>query len=230
MSQQVLPNMHVSVTGFDSFVVGRNQQLIARLKSRADSVGNHEPLFLWGERGVGKTHLLDALGERASRANLQTIVFDCASVASLPVAAIASFERLDLLAFDNIQVVAHHPNWQQAIFHLYNRAIDTGTTLVFAADTSPLHLDIALRDLTSRLAAAETYRVYPLDEDNLRLLLRSSARQQGMNISTIVADYILRRCERNPGALRDLLNSLDQASWQAQRKITIPFVKDSLGW
>ncbi|MNN71501.1 DnaA regulatory inactivator Hda [compost metagenome] len=116
------------------------------------------------------------------------------------------------------------------MFHLFNRLRDSGRRLLLAASSSPRELPIKLADLKSRLTLALIFQMRALsDEDKLRALqLRASRR--GLQLSDEVGHFILTRGTRSMSALFDLLERLDQASLQAQRKLTIPFLKETLGW
>ena len=106
----------------------------------------------------------------------------------------------------------------------------SGRRLLIAASTSPRELPVKLADLKSRLTLALIFQMRPLsDEDKLRALqLRASRR--GLHLTDEVGHFILTRGTRSMSALFDLLEQLDQASLQAQRKLTIPFLKETLGW
>ena len=102
--------------------------------------------------------------------------------------------------------------------------------LLLAATASPRELPVQLPDLQSRLTLALVFQLHALsDEDKLRALqLRASRR--GLHLTDEVGRFILTRGERSMSALFELLERLDQASLQAQRKLTIPFLKETLGW
>ena len=116
------------------------------------------------------------------------------------------------------------------MFHLFNRLRDSGRRLLIAASQSPRELPVKLPDLKSRLTMALVFQMRGLsDEDKLRALqLRASRR--GLHLTDEVGHFILTRGTRSMSALFELLERLDQASLQAQRKLTIPFLKETLGW
>ncbi|SVJ79973.1 Chromosomal replication initiator protein DnaA [Klebsiella pneumoniae] len=120
--------------------------------------------------------------------------------------------------------------WEEGLFHLFNRLRDTGRRLLLAASKSPRELQVKLPDLKSRLTMALIFQLHGLsDEDKLRALqLRASRR--GLHLTDEVGRFILNRGSRSMNSLFDLLEQLDRASLQAQRKLTIPFLKETLGW
>ena len=145
-------------------------------------------------------------------------------------AVLDSMEQLPLVALDNIQAVTGNPEWEEALFHLFNRIRDRQGHLLIAADNSPKSIGVNLPDLVSRLTWGMTYQVEPLeDEDKVQALLLR-AKRRGLNMGDDVARFILTRGPRDMQGLFDLLDKLDQASLSAQRKLTIPFIKAELDW
>ena len=156
----------------------------------------------------------------------------------LPLAELADYgpelldnlEQCELVCLDDLDAVAGRADWEEALFHLFNRLRDAGKRLLLAAATSPRELGVQLPDLQSRLTLALVFQLQELaDEDKLRALqLRASRR--GLQMPDEVGRFILTRGARSMSALFELLEQLDQASLQAQRKLTIPFLKETLGW
>ena len=97
-----------------------------------------------------------------------------------------------------------------------------------AGSRSPAVLGIVLADLHSRLAGSLVLYLRPLRDEDKAAALRLQARQRGMEMSAEVGVYLLRRCPRDMAALFSLLDVLDRATLAAQRKLTVPFVKEVL--
>ena len=153
-----------------------------------------------------------------------------AEVVEYGPALLDNLEQCELVCLDNLDAVAGRADWEEALFHLFNRLRDSGRRLLLSANCSPRELPVGLPDLQSRLTLALVFQLQSLsDEDKLRALqLRASRR--GLQLSDEVGRFILTRGTRSMSALFELLERLDQASLQAQRKLTIPFLKATLGW
>ncbi|MGL5364634.1 MAG: DnaA regulatory inactivator Hda, partial [Plesiomonas shigelloides] len=138
-------------------------------------------------------------------------------------------EHLALVCIDNIELIAGDPEWELAIFDLYNRIREQGRTrLLIAGDQAPRQLNLTLPDLASRLDWGQIYKLYPLaDEDKLQAL-QARARLRGFEMPEDVGRFLLKRLSRDMRTLFDTLDKLDHASIAAQRKLTIPFVKEIL--
>ena len=114
------------------------------------------------------------------------------------------------------------------MFNLFNRVRDTGKKLTISAHASPHHLGIKLKDLLSRLTWGVTIQVQPLSDEDKVAALSLRAKQRGFGLSDEVAGYLLKHCPRDMKNLFTILDRLDDASLQAQRRLTIPFIKECL--
>lgn len=229
MNQQLTLNIIQPLSfAFDSFIEGTNQQLVARLKMLA-SGGMHGNIYVWGEQGSGKSHLLQAMCQQLQQSDVQGIYLSCKQLLELPGEAIEGLEHMDVVALDDIDALAGHEEWEEAMFHFYNRALMEHTSLVFSAQCSPQAVAVELPDLKSRLNAGETYRLHGLSDSDKRQLLTQTALQRGFNLNDEVADFILQRSARDTASLRRVIEYLDHTSLTEQARITVPFVKRVLG-
>ncbi|MGJ7457070.1 DnaA regulatory inactivator Hda [Halomonas sp. RA08-2] len=214
---------------FANYHPGPNASLVARLTQQLDQGG--EPFFyLWGGEGVGRSHLLQAACHAASDRELRALYLPLAELGHFPPLMLEEIERLDLVAIDDLEKVLGRKRWEEALFHAFNRLRDAGKRLVVAADASPRQLPVTLPDLASRLTWGVTFNVQGLDDPGRLAALQLRARGRGMALPDEVARFILHRGPRRLGELFELLSTLDSASLSAQRRLTIPFVKQALGW
>jgi DnaA family protein len=187
-------------------------------------------IYLWGGAGVGRSHLLQAACLRFEQSGEPAVYLPLAELVEYGPTMLDNLEQCELVCLDDLDAVAGRSEWEEALFHLFNRLRDSGRRLLLAASSSPRELPVKLADLQSRLTLALVFQLQSLsDEDKLRALqLRASRR--GLHLSDEVGRFILTRGERSMSALFELLERLDQASLQARRKLTIPFLKETLGW
>jgi DnaA-homolog protein len=217
---------------FANYYPGANAAALGYVERlcEADAGWTESLIYLWGGEGVGRSHLLQAACLRFEQRGEQAVYLPLAEVVEYGPALLDNLDRCELVCLDDLDAVAGRSNWEEALFHLFNRLRDSGRRLLLAASSSPRELPVQLADLQSRLTLALVFQLQSLsDEDKLRALqLRASRR--GLHLSDEVGRFILTRGERSMSALFDLLERLDQASLQAQRKLTIPFLKETLGW
>ncbi len=187
-------------------------------------------IYLWGAADVGRSHLLQAACLRMEQFGGRAVYLPLDAVAMYGPQLLDNLEQCDLVCIDEVDLVAGHPTWEEALFHLFNRLRDAGRRLLLSASAPPREVAIKLPDLKSRLTLALVFQLHGLtDEEKLRALqLRASRR--GLHLTDEVGRFILTRGSRSMSALFDLLDQLDHASLQAQRKLTIPFLKETLGW
>jgi DnaA-homolog protein len=205
---------------FESFAPGQNAEVITALR-KADTT----PLWLWGMKGSGKTHLLQAV---CSAAGEGAAYFPLASPASVPPEALAGFERTRVLCVDDVDAVAGDQAWEQALFRLFNEASELGTRLIFAASVPPRQAEWRLEDWRSRAAACVVYQLRELDDQGRIEALRLRATQRGLELPYETSEYLLKRLPRDLPSLFDILDELDEASMVAQRRLTVPFIRAAL--
>jgi len=214
---------------FVNFLPGPNASLVDRLVHQFDDQG--EPfLYLWGRPGVGRSHLLQAACHAASDRDLRSLYLPLEELGHFPPLMLEEIERLDLVAIDDLERVVGRKRWEEALFHAFNRLRDAGKRLLVAAEAPPRQLPVKLPDLASRLSWGVTFHVQGLDDAGRLAALQLRARGRGMLLADEVARYILHRGPRRLEELFDVLEALDRASLSAQRRLTIPFVKQALGW
>jgi DnaA family protein len=210
---------------FESFWPGGNGEIVAALQ-----MPSTVPLWLWGAHGSGKTHLLQAVCAAAGAAasGAPAAYFPLTRSLALPPEALAGFERTPVLCVDDVDAVAGDLAWERALFRLFNDAAELRTRLIFAAAGPPRQSDWSLDDWRSRAAACVVYQLHELDDDDRIEALRLRAAQRGLQLPYETSEYLLKRMPRDLRSLFEILDQLDEASLVAQRRLTIPFIRDAL--
>ena len=210
---------------FGNFINPGDDFVLATLEQLA-SVESRAVIYLWGTPGCGKTHLLQAVCRQAGQANTRTSYLPMAELIDYPTAMLEGMEDNALICIDDLQSVSDRPDWQQALFNLFNRVYEQGGRMLFAATASPAELGLSLADLVSRLQSGPVFHIAELDDDRKIEALRLRARQRGLELDGEPARYLLNRFPRDLNALFDVLDTLDQESLIKQRRITIPFIRE----
>ncbi|USQ13501.1 DnaA regulatory inactivator Hda [Legionella lytica] len=207
---------------------GENKLLQQQLQ-RMLTLKEERLLYLWGCNGSGKSHLLQASCQ-AVNSTESAIYLPLNLLKEWGPQAIEGLEEQALICIDDIDAIAGDSAWEEAIFHLYNKIKDMEKSLlIISGNQSPTTLPIKLLDLRSRLSWGLVIQLMELsDEDKINTLKLHAARR-GFDLPESVGQFLISRCSRNMHDLHQLLNRLDDASLAAQRKITIPFVKNILG-
>lgn len=202
---------------------------IAQLEALA-SGGSDGWLYLLGPAGVGKTHLLLATCAAAEQAARRVAYLPLAAAVGRLGEALEALEGNDLLALDGIETIAGQRDDEIALFHAFNRARAATTTVLFAANAAPDALGITLPDLRSRLSQCGRIALQPLGEAGRREVLRERAHRRGLVLDDAALDWLLKRVDRDLASLTVVLDRLDRASLAAQRRITVPFLRQTLGF
>lgn len=210
-----------------NYYPGDNGELVQCLAA-AGGDGDDRVVYLWGGPGAGKTHLLQAVCREAGRRGQACAYLPLGELAGLCPSLLEALEQLDVVCVDDLQAIAGRADWEEAIFHLFNRCRDRCTRLVLGADASPAGIGLRLADLASRLGGGLIFHVRPLDDGQMVDALQLRARQRGLELPVDVARYLLRHYRRDMISLSSLLERLDHASLAAQRRLTIPFVRQWL--
>ena len=175
-----------------------------------------------------KLTFLHACCADAQDKGLQTFYIPFEMYASMSVAILENLDNLPLICLDNIDRVAGNPLWEEALFDLYNRVKEAGGKLIVSADHSPKQNGFQLPDLVSRLSWGLSYQVNSMSDDDKLAAMQKRAEARGLVLSDDVVKYLFNRLDRDLRTLFDTLDRLDKASLQAQRKLTIPFIKETL--
>lgn len=214
---------------FASYHDKSNQGVVKQLQSflKQKTAPPHS-FYLFGLSSVGKSHLLHASSTYAAAQGKTSVCLACAELITLPVAVLDGLEQIHLICLDDIDLIAGNEQWQQAIFDLYNRVLEHNNYLLITGNESVGQLGISLPDLVSRLSWGFTEQIKPLDDDNKVLAIKYRAGQRGLVISDDAVRFLVNRASRDMASLFAALDILDKASIRQQRKITIPFIKDTL--
>lgn len=202
-----------SEASFDTFFVGENELAL-------DRVRKGERVWLFGEPATGKSHILHSLAQETADARYITqhppeLEKDSAS---------------PLLLIDDIDALCGNEENEYALFAVYE-ATDFGKTRwVVSAQSAPNEVSFLYRDLASRMSLFERVELRPVPEAARGSLLRFWANDRAIGISDEVIQFLLDRIPRTQQSLWDTLQKLDRTSMLENRTLTIPFVREVMGF
>ena len=210
---------------FESFLPARNGEALAH----ARRVAAGEPGLTWfcGPRGAGKTHLLQAMCAAAGEGR-RAGYLPLGELERLGVEVLGGLPQLECLALDDLDAVLGRIEWERSLFTLVREAAERGMALVLAAQSPPALIEWALADLGSRCAAAAVFELRALDEAEQQAALRLRARLRGLELPDDTLRWLQRRFPRDMRRLYELLDTLDEAALAAQRRLTVPFIREVL--
>lgn len=216
MHQLVLDLMPEDAPSFDNFVAGGNSEALTGLAAWLAPENRESSLFLWGELGAGKSHLL--------RACAACYLGSYADSATDPNLARLGKER-GLHAVDHVEALSE--TGQVALFNLFNRLRANGGRLLLAAHQPPLLLTHR-EDLRTRFGSGLIYRLQALSEAEKITALAAQAASRGLRLPPGALDFLLARAPRDMRSLAALLVALDRYSLEHKRPITLPLLREVL--
>jgi DnaA family protein len=209
MRQLLLHFIQAPAPSFDNFVPGRNAEPLAALRAALAGAGPRV-IYLWGEPGAGKTHLLRAYA-------------GAVNAVCLAAPDYAGNEAGAVLVLDDIERLSEER--QVTLFNAFNAGMLE--RLVVAAHAAPRDVPLR-RDLATRLATGLTYRLLALSDEEKRAALEAHAKARGFDLREEVALYLLTHARRDMGSLIRSLDALDRFSLETGRPITVPLLKAAL--
>lgn len=185
-------------------------------------------LYLTGASGTGKTHLAIAFCAAAEQAGRRSAYLPLAAASGRLSDALDALEGNDAVALDGLEHIAGNRQDEIALFDFHNRARHAGSNLLYTAREAPDALQLVLPDLRSRLSQNARVVLHPLDDASRAEVLRDRAQRRGLILEEPAIEWMLSRTDRNLASLVALLDRLDRESLAAQRRITVPFLRQIL--
>ncbi len=221
---------------FDSFIVGQfNEFAYAASQAVINEPGiTYNPLFVYGDTGFGKTHLIQSIGNQLKKRNSNRKIFYVTSekfandyVSALQNKTISVFKdkyrQYDVFIMDDIQFLSKKEKIQEELFHLFNTLYDNNKQIIFSSDKHPNQIpDIADR-LKSRFAQGMIVDISEPDHDSRVAIIRSKSKANNYNIPDDIVDFLASSIN---GSIRDLEGVLNAVMCQAQLKGAIPPISD----
>ncbi|MBG0770966.1 MAG: chromosomal replication initiator protein DnaA, partial [Anaerolineaceae bacterium] len=202
---------------FDNFVVGSNNRLAhAACQAVAESPARaYNPLFLYGGVGLGKTHLLHAIGNACQPAGLNVLYVSSEEFTNDLINAIRThttpafrekYRQVDVLLIDDIQFIAGKESTQEEFFHTFNTLHGQNKQLVISSDRSPKALGALEERLRSRFEWGLTADVQAPDVETRLAILRTKTERAGRNVPAEILEFIARQVQSNIRELEGALN------------------------
>lgn len=219
--QMVSPSNHNPTINeryrFENFVVGSDNRLAhAACMAVSESPARaYNPLFLYGGVGLGKTHLLHAIGNACQPANLNVLYVSSEEFTNDLINAIRThttpafrekYRQVDVLLIDDIQFIAGKESTQEEFFHTFNTLHGQNKQLVISSDRSPKAFVTLEERLRSRFEWGLSADIQPPDVETRLAILRSKAERAGRNVPADILEMIARQVQSNIRELEGALN------------------------
>ena len=202
---------------FDSFIEGSGNRLArAASQSVAQNPGRtYNPLFIYGGAGLGKTHLLHAIGQAATATHINVICTSAEEFTNEFVTALREknteefrnkYRSIGMLLIDDIQFIGGKEQTEESFFHTFNELHNTNRQIVMTSDCPPKSMPLLEERLRSRFEWGLIVDIQPPDYETRLAILQSKARQKGVNVPTEVFELIAKEAQSNIRVLEGSLN------------------------
>lgn len=223
---------------FDTYVVGPyNELAYTAAQAVIKGVGTvYNPLFVYGDTGHGKTHLIQAVGNYIRNSNLNKKVyyltserfyldfFNAMQANQIPFFK-ERYRKYDVLIMDDIQYLSTKPSTQDELFHLFNTLYDAGKQIVFSSDKHPNYIPELEDRLKSRFAAGMIVDIPPPDLDSRLAIIKAKSNHLGLILNEDVANFLASAIEGNVREIEGVLNTVICQTQIKGRTLTLPEIK-----
>jgi len=227
---------------FDNFVVGPSNQLAhaAALAVAGSPAGSYNPLFLHGAVGLGKTHLLQAICQKAMESGREQRVLYLSSetfvnqfIAAIEQGDLSSFRykyrRVDLLLIDDIHLLANKERTQDEFFHTFNTLYNDQRQIVLSSDSPPSEIPTLRERLISRFKWGLVAEIANPGYETRQAILRRKARDRNIELPEDVLDYLAETMNRNIRELEGAVTKVLGYSQLTSRTIDLDLAREALG-
>ena len=226
---------------FDNFVVGPSNRLAhASCVAVSQSPGNtYNPLFIYGNSGLGKTHLLHAVCFEAQRKSNGAVMqfLSCEDFVNRFIRAIeegdlsgfqSQFRTVDMLVIDDVQFLREREHSQEEFFHTFNALYNNGKQIILSADSPPGKIPSLETRLISRFNWGLVTRIDPPSYETRVAIVQKKAHLRGLNISDEIAEYIARKVHANIRELEGALTTIYAVATTTEKVIDLELVQTAL--
>ena len=225
MKQLLLDISPPALPTLENFVPGRNAELFQTLKNFLAGSEKERFIYLWGENGSGKSHILKAIAESFTQNKLGTAYIDC-NILQNENSRFPAINNIDCLIIDDVDRL--NSSMQINLFNMYNYIRDESHSLMLVSGSvAPSQLNLR-KDLVTRLGWGLVYQIHVLSDDEKIQAMKEHAKRKGFELSHDVCNYLLRHIKRDLPSLIATLDALDLFSLREKRPITIPMLRKVL--
>ena len=223
MNQLGLPfSINASLT-LDDFSGEKNQELVANILTliKGKATAN---IFVYGDKGFGKSHLLQGLIIEGLKQDQQSVYLDLNDEVTPDIFELIS--DFQIIALDNVDQC--NQDNEKYIFDLINKLHSTNQMIVFSARVKPEGLSV-FNDLKTRLSLASIYSLNRLDDDEIQQVIKRKLKNKSLKVDHRVIDYLIKNQTRDLKKIVEIIDKLDTFSLEKKRGITVPLVRQMLG-
>lgn len=210
---------------FANFVPDANAEALAYLQGLSLPEQAATPcVYLWGGRGSGKSHLLQALCHAAGERDRAAVYLPMQSAAEFPCEVVNGLEDMEVICIDDIQAIAGQAEWERALLRLFESIQQARSSLVVTGCNAATELGLQSQ-LASRLAWGMSFQLKDISSTAKREALQLRAKRRGLKLPQESTRFLVRHFGGDLTALFNAFDRLDKASLAEKSKLTLPFIR-----
>ena len=198
------------------------------LSNIVESSSISSSFLLWGRAGVGKNYLMHALNRDFLKQSMNTAFITLSDPKINEPDILEGLDQMDAVFIEDVDKLGDSEDWESALFNLINQSFLNETKLVFSSNCVAQDLEVALKDLQSRLSAFTAVEIPEITEEEKIEALQQSATRKGIELEEKTVKYILTYTSRNLSDLLRLLSELDEFSLEKKKKLSPSLVRELL--
>jgi len=227
VSQIPLPLSFDKRFSLSNYIADNSEYIAQQLTALFDETGE-SLIGLYGGVDTGKTHLLNACAHYARDCAISFHLFDALQLQQARAENFNEFPAGSVIGVDNLDLLAGNRSWEEQFYQMVNRVKSAELRLIFTLSRKPRDIGFRLPDLKSRLMWGLLIGLAPVNDEQLKNVIRKRAKLLGLKISNEALAYLISHFSRRLSDQMDLLYQLDHVSLSSQRRITIPLIKQTL--
>jgi chromosomal replication initiator protein len=197
---------------------------------------SYQALYLFGQKNLGKTHLLLSIGNHVAEKGLRAVCiqghdFVAKMEENSTYEAQQTLKQLldvDFFLMDNIESLAHSPKAQERLYHIYNQIMEKEGKLAFTASLPPDQNSAMESYLTSRFQWGMVAEIKPIDDSTTAKIILKLAKDIDLTLPEIIIQFLLSRIPRDFISIQNAVLTINQESYVQKKKVTLPLVKTAL--
>lgn len=227
--QLIFPFQINQKASFESFFCTPENELLLSKLTEAVSSHSHQELMINGMPAAGKSFILQAICNELSRAGKEFVFVPMSKAIELSPEIFQNLSSLDSVCIDDLHLILSKKDWEVATFNLINECNQTGCNIFFSyGGGRELDEMIMLPDLLSRLKRMEFMTLHAVKDELLDSAINFICTQLDINLDKPELEFLMKRHKRELSSILSDLILLDQNAASLKRKITIPFIKETL--
>ena len=223
---------------FSNFVVSEGSRIAFETAKEfcSENPLPYQALYLFGQKNLGKTHLLLAIGNRAAEKGLRAVCIQGLDFVDKiggdpPPEVQQALEQLlnvDFFLMDNVESLSQSPKAQEKLYHIYNQMMEKGGKLAFTAGLPPEKNSAMESYLTSRFQWGMVAEIKPIDDSTTAKIILKLAKDINLTMPESIIHFLLSRISRDFISIQNAVSSINRESYIQKKKVALPLVKAAL--